>query len=73
MFCNNYPIIEKIVTFSGFLGPNDLALWLFQEVGDDYKDDIEKMRGTLLSVVARIYGVFPYCRKQDQWQSLSSP
>ena len=36
----------KIVTFSELLGPNDLALWLFQEVGIDYTDDIEKLKGT---------------------------
>ena len=37
--------IERIITFSETLGPNDLALWLLQEVGNDYGDDIEKLKG----------------------------
>ena len=35
----------RILEFSESLGPNDLAFWLFQELGNDYKEDIEKLKG----------------------------
>ena len=38
---------ERIIKFSEFLGPSDLALWLFQEIGNDYRDDIEKLKGMI--------------------------
>lgn len=39
--------------FSESLGPNDLALWLFQEIGNDYRDDIEKLKGSYFTKTVR--------------------
>ena len=36
---------ERIIKFSESLGPSDLALWFFQEIGNDYRDDILKLKG----------------------------
>ena len=44
--CMIIKFIERIIKFSETLGPSDLALWLLQEVGNDYGDDIEKLKGT---------------------------
>lgn len=58
--------IERIITFSETLGPSDLALWLLQEVGNDYRDDIEKLKGALLF---QLY-VHVYCKLPQGHTSL---